>query len=134
LYFEFESLCQECFKPLKEEEILSGFSKNLSAYVIKCPLCQNSNVPKFNIYSEYKTDYLKGREGIKITFLSPVTLYKEYINLVEQNGEQVVLKDTFLKDHRLVFWNIILYFRIMKLPVFMLDLDYSPVQVKAQVS
>ncbi len=45
-----------------------------------------------------------------------------------------MLKDTFLKEHRLVFWNIVLYFRIMKLPVFMLDLDYSPVQVKAQVS
>ena len=51
--------------------------------MIKCPLCHSSNVPKFNIYSEYKTDYLRGREGLKITFLSPVTLYKEYINLVE---------------------------------------------------
>lgn len=84
-------------------------------------------MPKFNIYSEYKTDYLKGRDGMKLTFLSPVTLYKEYINLVEQNGEQIVLRESFLKDHRLVFWNIILYFRIMKLPVFMLDLDYNPV-------
>jgi hypothetical protein len=45
-----------------------------------------------------------------------------------------VLKESFLKEHRTVFWNIILYFRIMKLPVFMLDLDYSPVQVKAQVT
>ena len=40
-------------------------------------------MPKFSIYSEYKTDYLKGRDGIKLTFLSPVTLYKEYVNLVE---------------------------------------------------
>jgi len=66
LFIEFESLCQQCDKPLREEEILSGFSKNLSAYVIRCPLCKENYVPKFIIYSEYKTDYLKGRDGMSI--------------------------------------------------------------------
>jgi hypothetical protein len=63
-----------------------------------------------------------------------VTLYKEYINIVEQKGEQVVLREAFLKEHRTVFWNIILYFKIMKLPIFMLDLDYSQLRIKANVS
>jgi len=40
------------------------------------------------VYSEYKTDYLKGREGVSITMLSPIILYKEYINIIEQKGEQ----------------------------------------------
>jgi hypothetical protein len=85
-------------------------------------------VPKFTIYSEFKTEYLKGKEGTSIQLLSPVVLYKEYINLVEHK------KESFLKDHKTVFWNIILYFKILKLPVFMLDLDYSPLHIKVNVS
>ena len=71
---------------------------------------------------------------MKVTLLSPITLYKEYINIVEQKGEQIVLKDSFLKEHKYVFWNIILYFKIMKLPIFMMDLDYSKLKVNANVS
>lgn len=83
LYMEIEPLCQQCDKPLKEEEILSGFSKNLSAYVIRCPICKECFVPKFKVYSEHKTEYLKGRDGMSMQLLSPVILYKEYINIVE---------------------------------------------------
>ena len=50
-------------------------------------MCKENFVPKFTVYSEHKTDYLKGREGMSVQLLSPVTLYKEYINIVEQNGE-----------------------------------------------
>ena len=71
---------------------------------------------------------------MKVTLLSPITLYKEYINIVEQKGEQIVLKEQFLKEHKFVFWNMILYFKIMKLPIFMLDLDYSKLKVNASVS
>ena len=39
-----------------------------------------------------------------------------------------------MKEHKFVFWNIILYFKIMKLPIFMLDLDYSKLKVNANVS
>jgi hypothetical protein len=53
---------------------------------------------------------------------------------VEQKGEQIVLKEQFLKEHKFVFWNMILYFKIMKLPIFMLDLDYSKLKVNASVS
>lgn len=134
LYLEFESKCGQCDRNLKEEEILSGFAKSTSMYTIKCPICKDSYVPKFTVYSEYKTDYLKGRDGMTITLLSPVTLYKEYINIVEQKGEQIVLKENFLREHKFVFWNIVLYFKIMKLPLFMLDLDYSVLKVRANVT
>ena len=50
-------------------------------------MCKENFVPKFNVYSEHKTDWLKGRDGMSIQMLSPVTLYKEYINIVEQKGE-----------------------------------------------
>lgn len=51
--------------------------------MIKCPICKERFVPKLNVYSEYKTDYLKGREGMQIQMLSPVILYKEFVNIVE---------------------------------------------------
>ena len=35
------------------------------------------------------------------------------------------MSENFIEDHKIVFWNIILYFKILKLPIFMLDLDYS---------
>mmetsp|Transcript_1168 Transcript_1168/g.1183 ORF Transcript_1168/g.1183 Transcript_1168/m.1183 type:complete len:86 (-) Transcript_1168:816-1073(-) len=66
--------------------------------------------------------------------LSPLTLYKEYINIIEQKGEHAILKESFLKDHNTVFWNIILYLKMMKLPIFILDLDYSPLHIKVHVS
>jgi len=66
--------------------------------------------------------------------LSPVTLYKEYINIVEQKGEQIIFKEGFLREHKTVFWNMILYFKIMKLPTFMLDLDYTQLHTKVHVS
>ena len=33
-----------------------------------------------------------------------------------------------------MFWNLILYFRIMKLPSFFLDQDYSAKHIRVQVS
>lgn len=119
---------------MKEEELLSGFTKNLSAYTVRCPICKNQFVPKFTVYSEYKTDYLRGREGVCITMLSPIVLYKEYINIIEQKGGQQILKESFLRDHKAVFWNLILYFKIMKLPLFMMDLDFSQLHIKVHVS
>lgn len=36
------------------------------------------------------------------------------------------MTDSLINDHKMVFWNIVLYFKVLKLPIFMLDLDYSP--------
>ncbi len=125
MFIEIDCECSQCEKVLKEEELLSGFTKNLSAYTVKCPACGGNFVPRFTVYSEYKTDYLKGRDGVSIQMLSPLTLYKEYINISEQKGEKIILRESFMKEHKTIFWNLILYFKIMKLPLFILDLDFS---------
>lgn len=91
-------------------------------------------MPRFTIFSEYKTEYLKGREGISIQMLSPVTLYKEYVNMIEHKGDQTVLKENFLKEHSTLFWNIVLYFKILKLPIFIIDLDFLEQHIKVHVS
>ncbi len=53
---------------------------------------------------------------------------------MEQKGENIVLRESFLKEHKTVFWNLILFFKIMKLPIFMLDLDYASLHTKVHVS
>ena len=66
--------------------------------------------------------------------LPPVALYKEFINTLSKKGDAVLTQETFLNDHSVVFWNLILYFRIMKLPSFFLDQDYSAKHIRVQVS
>ena len=44
------------------------------------------------------------------------------------------MTDNFIQEHKIVFWNIILYFKILNLPIFMLDLDYSPDHKKIHCS
>ena len=86
------------------------------------------------MYSEYKTAFINGREGLTMQLLPPAALYKEFINTLSKKGDAVLTQEAFLNDHSVVFWNLILYFRIMKLPVFFLDQDYSSKHQKVQVS
>jgi len=57
--------------------------------------------------------------------LSPVVLNKEFINSLNKKGEKILMSDNFIKEHSVVYWNLVLYFKIMKLPVFILDHDTS---------
>jgi hypothetical protein len=66
--------------------------------------------------------------------LSPVVLYKEFINTLNKKGDKVLLSPTFVSQHSVVFWNLVLYFKIMKLPCFVLDQDTSTRHLKVQVS
>ena len=46
----------------------------------------------------------------------------------------MLTQEVFMSEHSVVFWNLIIYFRIMKLPIFFLDQDYSTKHAKVQVS
>lgn len=91
-------------------------------------------MPKFKIYCESDNAYIKGKSGETLSLLPPLTLYKEYINIISENGDQILMGEEFIKQHKTVFWNIILYFKVLKLPYFMLDLDYSPHHQKVHCS
>jgi hypothetical protein len=73
------------------------------------------------VYSEYKTAFVNGKEGLPMQLLPPIALYKEFINTLSKKGDAVLTQEAFLNDHPVVFWNLILYYRIMKLPSFILD-------------
>ena len=111
---------------MREEELFSGFQKSLSNYTVKCPICKSQFVPKFTIYCEQDNAYLNGRKGTNISLLPPITLYKEFFNILMKEGDQILMNEDFITNHKITFWNIVLYFKILKLPLFMLDLDFSP--------
>ena len=75
---------------MKEEEILSCFHKDQSDYTIKCPYCQKLFVPKFMVYSEYKTAFVNGKDGVPMQLLPPIALYKEFINTLSKKGDAVL--------------------------------------------
>jgi len=54
-----------------------------------------------------------------------VALHKEFINCVDLKGETVLSKESFLLDHQIIFWNLVLYFKMLKLPMFLLDQDFT---------
>lgn len=83
-------------------------------------------VPKFKIYTESDNNFINGQSGETIQMLPPICLYKEYINIIAKESDQILMTDKFITKHKMVYWNIILYFKIIKLPHFMIDLDYSP--------
>lgn len=88
-------------------------------------------MPKFTIFSEYTTQYLKeGRSGLTMQLLSPVVLQKELINILNKVGDSVFHTDELINEHSVVYWNLILYFKIIKLPCFILDLDFNPKHVR----
>ena len=66
--------------------------------------------------------------------LPPCTLYKEFINTLAKKGDTVLTQEIFMTEHSVVFWNLLIYFRIMKLPIFFLDQDYSTKHARVQVS
>jgi len=41
------------------------------------------------------------------------------------------MSESFHSDHSIVFWNMIFYFKLLKLPHFILDLDYTPSHQKS---
>jgi len=87
LYFEIDKICPKCNETLREEEVFSGFQKNLSSYTIKCPICSGQYVPKFKIYTEQENAFVSGRKGETISMLPPVCLYKEFINIISKEGD-----------------------------------------------
>lgn len=114
---------------------MTGMMKNQSEYIIKCPICKGCFVPKFTIYTDRSSPILpEGKKGLTMQLLSPVVLYKEFINTLNKKGDKVLLMPSFVTAHSVVFWNLVLYFKIMKLPCFVLDQDTSARHLKVQVS
>ena len=59
---------------------------------------------------------------------------KEFTNCISQKGENILLKESFKAEHSLIFWNLIFYFKLMRLPCFFLDQLYNPAYIYRNVA
>jgi hypothetical protein len=66
--------------------------------------------------------------------LSPVVLYKKIINVLNKAGDIVFQSEDLVGEHSVVYWNLVLYFKIIKLPCFIPDLDFNAKNVRVQVT
>lgn len=69
-----------------------------------------------NLFTDVEEESLNMTEGKQIQWLPPSCLLKEFTNCISQKGEEVLVKDEFRKDHEMIFWNLVFYFKLMKLP------------------
>ncbi|XP_067665838.1 C-myc promoter-binding protein-like isoform X2 [Haliotis asinina] len=53
---------------------------------------------------------------IVVPYLSPLVLRKELEYVLEHEGDQGLMSDTFVDEHPIIFWNLIWYFRRLEVP------------------
>ncbi|XP_018099241.1 DENN domain-containing protein 4C isoform X2 [Xenopus laevis] len=53
---------------------------------------------------------------VSVPYLSPLVLRKELESLLENEGDHVIYTSTFINQHPIIFWNLVLYFRRLDLP------------------
>jgi len=55
-------------------------------------------------------------EPITVPYLSPLVLRKEVENVLEQEGDQCLSRQTFLDEHPIIYWNLVWYFKRLDTP------------------
>lgn len=113
----------KCQKLLTFIEVINNFSSNIHQYTVTCPYCILDFVPRFTVYSSLET--WEGSEGkgtlLWCEFLSPWTLQKEILSIIESNGISSIISSSFRdptinSQYSTIFWNLMIYCRHYGLP------------------
>ena len=123
--------CPQCEQILDIDGIMSGWDKSYTNYTTKCP-CGSNFTPRFHVIidlAEYSEAAEVAQErmdsSLEVEFLSPPVLRKELENLVYGEGADFMLARDFCDKHKVVFWNLVLFFQVMKLPTYFLDPNFD---------
>ncbi|KAL4510582.1 hypothetical protein ABPG72_004736 [Tetrahymena utriculariae] len=132
ILFTIIETCPNCNRNLFPEEIISNWKRGNTDYRTKCPIpsCSHEFVSKFQVVT------LEEKQGIDITnvsvynnlrkqveFLSPQIVRKELENIMKQKGQSSIMSSKFEEDHPIIYWNIILYFKLIRAPTFFLEFN-----------
>ncbi|XP_055372585.1 DENN domain-containing protein Crag [Condylostylus longicornis] len=102
--------CRQCSVLLYDEEIMAGWAAEDSNLNTTCHACNNLTVPflTVNVYNRKgPIESLKPIESFTVPYLNPVVLRKELENILSQEGDQALIKASFVQDHRIVYWNLL---------------------------
>ena len=135
--------CSHCYSsknkkilPLTYEEILSSFKPEKNCYYAVCHVCKTQIYP--NLYILHKTQ-AKADSIDLVKFISPLILIKELENIFRNYNEIYLFESEYYihKDHRHIFWNMVFYFNMMGLPLFVLDknrIDNNNINIFATIN
>lgn len=56
---------------------------------------------------------------VSVPYLSPLVLWKEVENVIENEGETCLKSPSFVSEHPIIFWNLVWYFNRLDLPNYM---------------
>jgi hypothetical protein len=59
--------------------------------------------------------------SLAITFMSPPILRKQLEKVIYSQGDTFLLERSFVDRHSELYWNLVLYFNLIKAPTFFLD-------------
>lgn len=126
--------CPSCEYQLDMEEIMSGWDKSYTNYTTKCK-CGSMFTPRFHIsvdQNEYTEAAMMAQErGLQeVEFLSPPVLRKELENLIYREGPDFLLARDFCDKHKVLFWNLVLFFQLLKLPAYFMDPNFDSVDIE----
>ena len=130
LNHEFGTSCPNslCGRSFDIEELDELWVPDPNNYTITCPDCERAFVPRFAVVSS--SPQWKGSDGphteLWCEMLSPWSLRKEVLTVLKEYGIDVLTRPDFRHhshQHTVVFWNLIVYFRLRGLPYSFLVTD-----------
>ena len=127
IIFLTEKYCPYCTKNIDKikfitmEELLAGFNQNLNNYDSICPNCLNA--VSSNIYYLNRND--KKICVQKFQLLKPNRLMNEIDEMIKSSGELFFYIENFTDNNKifLLYINIIFYFKLFDLPLFVLCIE-----------
>ena len=119
----------KCCKPQSVQQIMAGFSRDPNVYTSKCFSCERPYVPRFTVQCdlpEWEGSERRGPGSILwCEFLSPWVLRKEVFSVLFVDGVEALLSDQAVNrdsskqsfsHNAVIFWNMIIAFRLRGLP------------------
>ena len=132
-----EKYCPYCTKNVEKikfitmEELLAGFNQNINKFESICPNCLT--VINSNIYYLSKNDKKISIQQFQL--LKPNRLLNEVDEIMKDNGEYFFYLKNFYDNQKaiLVYINIIFYFKLFDLPLFVLCIERDKIKFKENI-
>jgi hypothetical protein len=130
LNHEFGTSCPNslCGRSFTVEELDTLWIPDPNQYTVTCPDCERAFVPRFCVVSSSPS--WKGSDGphteLWCELLSPWSLRKEVLTVLKEYGIDMLTSPAFrqhLSQHTVIFWNLVVAFRLRGLPYSFLVTD-----------
>jgi hypothetical protein len=76
---------------------------------------------------------LSESSNLKVLFFSPTVFHNQVFSTIQLKGLDIFFKEDFYITHHQLFWNLLLYFRLLNLPAFPINLCYNPENVELAI-